>query len=99
MSVFKEGWMYHAEYEVTCFYKGWTNVVGTGDIPAKCIKRTKCYATFEVESSIGKFIKRARIQKVDGGEMVHLTNNGRVKDLVILSDWAFYDEDHRRESE
>ena len=82
---FQEGSTYLAEYEVTCRYKGWINVVGTDSIHAKCVRRTSCYATFEVQTSIGTLTKKGRLMPIEGGEMVYLTNNGRVKDLAICS--------------
>ena len=83
---FEEGKTYFAEYEVTCRYKGWVNAIGTDTLPAKCIRRTKCFATFEIETSIGTLTKKGKILQLDGSEMVYLTNNGRVKDLAIFSE-------------
>ena len=82
---FQEGRTYYAEYVVTCFYKGYHNQIGADYIFAKCIRRTKCYATFEVQTSLGLLTKKGKLFPMDGGEMVHLTNNGRIKDLTIMS--------------
>jgi len=85
--LFQEGKTYYAEYEVWGYYMGIRVSHGMCDtpLPAKCIRRTECYATFEVQTSRGLLTKKSKLMNLDGGEMVRLTNNGAIKDLVITS--------------
>ena len=81
---FEEGKTYLAEYQITGSYMGVRTMLGYATVPAKCTRRTACYATFAIEARGGILTEKVRIQQNIEEEWVQVHPKG-CKTLVIFA--------------
>lgn len=81
---FEEGKTYLAEYEVTGRYMGARTMLGYATVPAKCTRRTPCYATFDIEAHGGIIHTRARIKCTAEEEYVVIERPG-LKTIIMYA--------------
>ena len=92
-AIFEEGTEYLAEYPWTAMVYGSRIVnMGTCTAKARCIRRTPCYATFEIITDSGTTVQaKGRIQDIGGDRIVEyarLRPKG-CKEISVRADQLF----------